>query len=67
MAKIHDARHVTIEELRQAGVPVRTGKEYFRSWPRPKHPASLERIRALMTKIPGSLAEEVSRMREEEG
>ena len=67
MAKLHEARHVTIEDLRKAGVPVHTGKEYFKSWPRPKHPVSLERIRTLMTKIPGSLAEEVARMREEKG
>ena len=59
--------HVTIQDLRRAGIPIHTGKEYFKGWPRPKHKVSLERVRAILAKIPGSLAEEVSQMRDEEG
>ena len=58
---------VTIKDLQQAGIPIHPSKEYFKSWPRPKRPVSLERVRAILAKIPGSLAEEVSRMRDEEG
>jgi len=66
MAKLK-TRQVTITELRQAGIPIHTGKEYFKEWPRPKHTVSLERVRAILSKVPGSLADEVSRMRDEEG
>lgn len=66
MAKVKD-HDVTIADLQRAGIPVHTSKAYFKDWPRPRHTVSLERVRAAMTKIPGSLAEEVARMRDEEG
>jgi len=59
--------HVTIKDLQRAGVPIHPGKEYFKHWPRPKRKVSLERVRAILAKIPYSLAEEVARMRDEEG
>jgi len=59
-------RHVTIKDLQRAGIPIHSGKEYFKDWPRPKRKVSLERVRAILAKIPYSLAEEVARMREEE-
>lgn len=64
MATIH--AHPTIEELKQAGIPIHTGKEYFKHWPKPKYKVSLEQVQAILAKIPGSLSEEVSRMRDEE-
>jgi len=66
MAKVEN-RHVTIKDLQRAGIPIHSGKEYFKDWPRPKRKVSLERVRAILAKIPYSLAEEVARMREEEG
>ena len=66
MAKVKD-RHVTIKDLQQAGIPIHSGREYFKEWPRPKRKVSLERVQAILSKIPGSLAETVSRMRDEEG
>ena len=61
------AHRMTIEELRQAGIPIHSGKEYFKHWPKPKRRVSLERVQAILSKIPDSLAEEISRMRNEEG
>ncbi|MDP3723085.1 MAG: hypothetical protein Q8R91_06280 [Candidatus Omnitrophota bacterium] len=66
MAKLN-TRHVTIKDLQQAGIPIHTSKEYFKEWPKPKQSVSLERVRAILSKLPGSLADEVSRMRDEEG
>ena len=66
MAKVNHAR-LTVRELQQAGIPIHTGHEYFKDWPRPKRHVSLERVRAILAKLPGSLAEEVARMRDEEG
>ena len=58
---------VTIRDLQRAGIPIHSGKEYFKEWPRPKRHVSLERVQSILAKIPGSLAEEVARMRDEEG
>lgn len=58
---------VTVNDLRQAGIPIHVGKEYFQHWPRPKRNVSLERVRAILARIPHSLAEEVATMRDEEG
>jgi len=67
MAKLH-TRHVTIKDLQQAGIPIHTGKEYFKEWPFrfPRRQVSLQRVRQILAKVPFSLAEEVARMREEE-
>jgi len=66
MAKVH-VPHPTIQELQKAGIPIHSGKEYFKEWPKPKRRVPLDRVQAILAKIPGSLAEEVSRMRDEEG
>ena len=58
---------VTIKDLQQAGIPIHSGREYFKEWPRPKRKVSLERVRAILSKIPGDLADTVSRLRDEEG
>ena len=67
MGKVRN-HHVTIKELQQAGIPIHTGKEYFKDWPFlfPKRKVSLQRVRQILAKLPYSLAEEVARMREEE-
>lgn len=67
MAHVKD-RHVTIRDLQRAGIPIHSGKEYFKEWPFlfPKRHVSLEHVRRILAKIPYSLAEEVARMREEE-
>lgn len=66
MAKVKD-RHVTIQDLQRAGIPVHSGKDYFRGWPFsfPRRRVSLQQVRQILAKIPYSLAEEVARMREE--
>lgn len=61
------SQEVTIKDLQRAGIPIHTSHEYFREWPRPKRPVSLERVRAILSKLPGSLAATVSRLRDEEG
>ena len=66
MAQIRSP-HVTIRDLQRAGIPIHSGREYFKHWPRPKRKVSLQRVRTILAKIPHSLSEEVARMREEEG
>lgn len=66
MAKVY-THQPTIRELRQRGIPIHPGKEYVKAWPHPKRKVSLERVQAILAKIPGSLAEEISQMRDAEG
>ena len=67
MAKVRN-RHMAIKDLQRAGIPIRSGKEYFKEWPFhfPRRKVSLQRVRQILAKIPYSLAEEVARMREED-
>ena len=58
--------HPTIEDLQRAGLKITSGDEYFKSWPKPKRKVPLSRVQKILSKIGGSLSEEVARMREEE-
>lgn len=66
MGKIKE-RPITIRDFQKAGVPITPGNEYFKDWPHPRRKVSLERVQKILSKIPGSLSEEVAKMREEEG
>lgn len=58
--------HITIEELRRMGFPVTSGSKYIpKSW-LPKRVPSLQEIHKRLSKIKGSLAEEIARMRDED-
>ena len=59
-------RSLTIKELQKAGIPVVSGREYFKDWPKPKRRFSLQRLRKILSKIPGSMDVEIARMREKE-
>lgn len=59
-------KNITIKDLQKAGVPITPGNEYFKDWPKPKHKVSLEQVQKILSKIPGSLSQEVAKMREEE-
>ena len=59
-------RTSTIKELQKAGIPIMSGMEYFKDWPKPKKRFSLRRLQKILSKIPGRMDEEIARMREEE-
>ena len=64
MAIVH-ARHITIQDLQKAGVPVTPGSVYIpKSW-LPRRPVSLEEVHRRLAKIKGSLAEDIAKMREQ--
>ena len=63
MATVH-ARHITIQDLQKARVPVTPGSVYIpKSW-LPRRPVSLEEVHHRLAKIKGSLAEDIAKMRE---
>lgn len=62
MAKI---RHITIKDLQKAGIPVIPGNEYIPKKWLPKRPISLQEVHKRLSKIKGSLAEDIAQMREE--
>ena len=61
---------ITVKDLQKAGYPVTTGRDYMKGfhWPLPKNrKVSLKEVQQFFKKIRRSLAEEVSKMRNEEG
>lgn len=61
--KVH---HPTIKDLQKAGIPVIPGNEYIPKEWLPKKLVSLQEVHKRLSKIKGSLAEDIARIREEE-
>jgi len=64
---MHNAKtkHVTIQELRQRGVPITPGNKYIPKRWLPKRDIPLEEVHRRLAKIRGSLANDVAQMRDE--
>ena len=58
-------KHVTFEELKKAGVPVATGRDYGLHKLIKQKPKSIEEVQKILSKIKGSLSDEIIKMREE--
>lgn len=57
---------VTISELKKAEIPIVSGKEFGLGRFISRKNVSIEQVRKILSKFKGSLAEEVSRLREQE-
>lgn len=57
---------LSISELKKAGIPIVSGKEFGLGRFVKRKNVSIEQVRKILSKFRGSLAEEVSRMREQE-
>ena len=64
MAKVKE-RQLTIHELQQAGLSVVPGRTYVRKEWLPKRHISLQALHRKLAKFTGSLADEISRARDE--
>ena len=58
-------RSASIHELRKIGIPIMRPKEIFKGWPKPSRKVSLNEVHKRLSKFKGSLAEIVSKMRDE--
>ena len=67
MTKLYPTPRVTIQQLQHTGCPIHSGKAYFKTWPFPfpRRKVSLQRVRAILAKLPYNLSDEVARQREE--
>jgi len=57
---------VSIAELKKAGIPIVSGKEFGLGRFISRKNVSIEQVRKILSKFKGNLAEEVSRMRDQE-
>lgn len=58
-------KHVTFEDLKKAGIPVATGRDYGLHKIVKQKPKSIEEVRKALSKIKGSLSDDIIRMRDE--